>query len=737
MKLSLSNKLFAGFALLSLLTVFSGLTTFTIIEKMAESQRNIELLQDFELTINTLEDASTTPGHTSIVSSKSYEDFLANLDRAKKLAAKILRSSACPLPNNASRPDEADSCQTVMLETIDVYPQVATDYYEKKLLDTNLIEKNRYLYRRMIEIAEQLPAKTQKNRTTTIINHLEMLKHDFEETNDHNSIAEMQLKFQQLQTLDQGPDLVKLAEIFIANNEQTYLNRLNIRKNKKLLSERTTRFRKTAKNIRQTIVENSRNSQKRIRVLVVLASLLSIALTLSFWLLTSRRLALFLSNQKNAITAIKSGNYDYAATTYPADELGQLCTFMKSLATDLKKEIDDRESSQQRKKDLEVQLIKAQRHESIGLLTEGIVHDFNNILTGITGYTDLALARLEDDHPVKKYLEIIAKSGQQAAEMTRKLSSFTRKQEPGKQILDINTMISNLFKTLNRMIGENIILELETMPDLPNVMADPAQIEQVLLNMVVNGKDAMPTGGKLTIKTTTVSLDESAVDHLEGVDPGDFVQISITDNGAGMTDEVKEKIFEPLFTTKPTDRGTGLGLAAVLDIIKQHNGHITVDSVVNQGTTFNFFLPIVTAGDKNKIPDKQTAYEPSIVRGQETILLVDDNDTARDFICETLEYCGYKILTASSGNEAVKVLHQTDYKIDLLLTDIVMPGMNGAALAEIAKKIHPTIKIIFMSGYDDLAADPELKMTPPSGEFLKKPMSIETLSRKVREVIDS
>ena len=735
MKLSLANKLFTGFALLSLLTILSGLTTFITIERMAASQRDIKLLHEFELTVNTLEDATTTQDKTSEFSSQSYEEFLGNLGRGKKLAAKILQSSACLSPQNALPPDTTNSCQTVMIEAIEAYPQAAVDFYEKTLLITNLIEKNRYIYKRMIETVDQFPQKAQKSRATTAINQLEMLKHEFEKTNSHNLIVEMRTKYQKLQTLDQAPDLAELAKKFIDNCEQTYLNRLQIDKNKKLLSESTNRFRKTAKITRQTVVENGQNSQRLIRILIVLVSLTSIALTLAFWLLTSRRLARFLSNQKKAIAAIKSGNYDYAAPSHPDDEFGELCTFIKSLATDLKREIDERESSQQRKKDLQIQLTKAQRHESIGMLTEGIAHDFNNILTGITGYTDLALAQLEDDHPVKKYLEIISKSGQQAAEMTRKLSTFNRKQEPGKQSLDINTMLTNLFKILNRMIGDDIILELETMPDLPNVMADPAQIEQVLMNMAVNGKDAMPTGGKLLIKTTAVSLDESAVEHLEGVDPGNFVQISITDNGAGMTDEIKDKIFDPLFTTKPTDRGTGLGLATVFDIIKQHNGHVSVDSAVDQGTTFNFFLPIVAAD--LKVTGEQTPGDPSIARGQETILLVDDNDTARDFICESLEYCGYKLLTANSGKEAVKVIHQTDYKIDLLLTDVVMPGMNGARLAEIAKNIHPTIKIIFMSGYDDLPADPELKITAPAGEFLKKPMSIQSLSRKVRDVIDS
>ena len=183
-----------------------------------------------------------------------------------------------------------------------------------------------------------------------------------------------------------------------------------------------------------------------------------------------------------------------------------------------------------------------------------------------------------------------------------------------------------------------------------------------------------------------------------------------------MTDEVKEKIFDPFFTTKATHRGTGLGLATVFGIIKQHNGHVTVDSVTDQGTTFNFFLPFIDAELSYDV--QQPVSDRTIVRGQETILLVDDNDTARDFVCETLEYCGYKLLTANSGSEAVKVMHQTDYTIDLLLTDVIMPGMNGMELAEIAKKVHPETKVIFMSGYDDLPIDHELKTTAPKESFL-------------------
>jgi len=244
----------------------------------------------------------------------------------------------------------------------------------------------------------------------------------------------------------------------------------------------------------------------------------------------------------------------------------------------------------------------------------------------------------------------------------------------------------------------------------------------------------MPDGGKLMIKTSTTSLDISEVDSLDGVDPGNFIIISITDNGIGMSDEVKEKIFEPSFTSKKSHQGSGLGLATVLEIIKQHNGHLTVESTFNQGTTFNLFFPVINADPAIDAPRIFSA--PEIPGGHETILLVDDNDTARDFVCETLEYCGYKVLTASSGSEAIKVFHQTDYPIDLLITDIVMPGMNGQELARIVTKDHPETRIIFMSGYDDLSPKKELETLFPKKDFLKKPMPIDSLSRKVRKVLD-
>jgi signal transduction histidine kinase len=731
MRWSLAHKLFAGFALLSLLTVLLGAASLTVIAGLAESQRNIGLLQELALRLNTLTAATAAQNNISFSPAISPTDFQADLDGIRVMAEKIAKSRPCA----RTRPEESDSCPAIMQELRDSYPQAAIGHYEKTIATLRLITKNRDTYNGMQAAAAQLPPNQDKLLATTIIDRLAILSHDLAEANSRETITLMQANRQGLRALHPGAKLMELAETFIADSEQLVLNQLDLRNRRQHLAETTSRFTSRAAAISRAIRQDSHARQQPLRAAIIFLSLCSVALTLLFWRLIARRLSRFLHDQKSAISSINSGNYDYQLRREPADELTELSVFTKNLAVNLKEEIARREDSHQDKKTLQSQLTQAQRLESVGLLAGGIAHDFNNILTGITGYTDLALARLEDNHPAKRYLEIIAQAGQKARDLTKQLQLFSRKQEPNKQVVNINTLIANLLKMLARMIGENIVLAFEPTADLPNVMADAAQLEQALLNMAVIAKGAMPDGGRLTIKTAAAALDKSTVGPLEGVDPGDFIRISITDTGTGPPEGGKEKVRDPFFATKDTHASAGLGRATVREIIKQHNGHVTVDRAGNRTTTFNLFLPVVTAEQAGHA--QPAAAAPTIPRGHETILLVDDNDTAREFICETLEYYGYKLLTANSGNQAIKIMHQTNYPIDLLLTDIVMPGMNGRELAELARKDHPKIKVIFMSGYGDRPGGREPETLAPAGDFLKKPLSITTLTRKMREVLDS
>jgi signal transduction histidine kinase/ActR/RegA family two-component response regulator len=669
---------------------------------------------------------------TSLVSSNSFaltlnrDTYISDLDTIKELSGKILLSD--------NSPAEQDNRNENMVQTLAYYRQTAINFFDRSELAAKIRQRNAYMYLQMSEQLKELPASSKKAQSTSIIHQLEILKHEFERTNDPVLLNKMDSTARHLRKLSISDDLTTMSASFIAVNEKAYFNTLALLDTQKLLADSSANFLLLADDISRSLREDNAAKFREIRSITISLVLLSISMTLLFWALTSRRLNRFLRNQKRAISSISSGKYDYETGKIANDELGDVCHFTKELASNMKGEIEERERFQKDKEQLGYQLTQAQKLESIGLLAGGVAHDFNNLLTGINGYTDLALAQLEDNHPVKRYLEIIARSGEKASELTRQLLAFSRKQEMVKQVTAPNELIMNLSKLLNRVLGDDIALELTSAPELPEIMADPAQIEQVMMNMAVNAKDAMPNGGKLTISTSAVTLGKSAINQLDGVDPGDFVQISIGDNGTGIPPEIKEKIFDPFFTTKDTDRGSGLGLAMVFGIIRQHNGHVTVESEPNQGTTFNFFLPALETGtDLSSVAE---AAETELTGGTETILLVDDNDTARDFICETLEFFGYKVLAANSGNAAIKTINQTNYAIDLLISDVVMPGMNGRELAETVRIGDAKIKIIFMSGYTEQNIDQETLSSDLSKDFLRKPISIDTLIHKVREVLD-
>jgi PAS domain S-box-containing protein len=382
--------------------------------------------------------------------------------------------------------------------------------------------------------------------------------------------------------------------------------------------------------------------------------------------------------------------------------------------------------------ELEIQYRQTQKIDSIGRLAGGVAHDFNNILAVICGHTDLALAQLSPDAPLRSNLECIQESAERAANLTRQLLAFARRQVIEPRRINLNELIVNLNKMLHRLIGEDIKLVTQTAPDLGQIKADPGQIEQVLLNLVVNARDAMPDGGTLTIHTDNVTLDEDyARRHL--VTPGDYVMVSVSDTGAGMTDEVKQHIFEPFFTTKEQGKGTGLGLATCFGIIQQSNGHIHSDSQVDKGTQFKIYLPRVRG-----LEDSNSSREipVSLPQGTETILLAEDEPSLRQLMARVLRTQGYTVLEAADGHEALTLAQANGAKIQLLLTDVIMPGLSGKTLAEWLGQVNPAVRVLFISGYINNNAVRDA-MSKPGTFFLQKPFNPLNLTEKVREAIEA
>ncbi len=386
------------------------------------------------------------------------------------------------------------------------------------------------------------------------------------------------------------------------------------------------------------------------------------------------------------------------------------------------------------RKRLEEQLRQAQKMEAVGRLAGGVAHDFNNLLTAITGYSDLALTRLREGDRVRKHVLEIKKAGESAASLTRQLLAFSRRQVLIPQILDLNSVVSNVQKMLRRMIGEDI--DLVTLPaaDLGHVKADPGQIEQVIMNLAVNARDAMPQGGKLTVETANVDLDESYTRSHIDVMPGRYVMLALSDTGCGMDAETLSHIFEPFYTTKEEGKGTGLGLATVYGIVKQSGGHIWVSSDLGQGTTFKIYLPRVEAAVEKLMPGRMAAGLP---RGAETVLLVEDEVIVRDLVREVLQSSGYTVLVASGAAEALAISEQrAPGPVHLMLTDVVMPEMDGPQLADHLACLYPKMKVLYMSGHTDAAVARHVKLSRDI-PYLQKPFAAEVLARKVREVLDT
>jgi two-component system cell cycle sensor histidine kinase/response regulator CckA len=396
------------------------------------------------------------------------------------------------------------------------------------------------------------------------------------------------------------------------------------------------------------------------------------------------------------------------------------------------RDITDRKRAEEEMRALQEQLLQSQKMEAIGRLAGGIAHDFNNVLTIISGYGQLSLMEVQDDGHLRGNLEEILRGAERASDLVRQLLAFSRRQLMEMKVIDLNFLIRNLDKMLRRVIGEDIELRTLLVEDLGRVRADSGQIQQVIMNLAVNARDAMPSGGVLTIETANVELDEYYTLKHGGVIPGHYIMLSVSDTGTGMTPEIRERVFDPFFTTKEKSKGTGLGLSTVYGIVKQSGGNIRVHSKPGNGTTFKIYLPRVDQ-PLTEVTDEITVEE--FPRGNETILVVEDEEEVRNLTVGILKRQGYKVLQASHGDEALRVCKENGEPIHLMVTDVVMPRMSGRDLAECLFPLRPEMNILYMSGYTDSAIVHQGALEE-GVNYIQKPFTPDALARKVREVLD-
>jgi PAS domain S-box-containing protein len=427
-------------------------------------------------------------------------------------------------------------------------------------------------------------------------------------------------------------------------------------------------------------------------------------------------------------TAVELSGRHKSGRDIPVEiSFGEFVKNGKHLITGIARDITER-------KQLEERLRQTLKLEAIGRLAGGLAHDFNNLITVIAGYSDLAIRWLQPEDPLWHSIEEIKLAGERAASLTRQLLAFSRRQVLQPRVLDLNTLVSEMERMLRRLIGEDVAMRTVLDPELGSIKADPGQIEQVIMNLVVNARDAMPNGGKLTVETKRVDIEEEYASQKHvSVKSGPYVMLAVSDTGSGMDEQTRSRIFEPFFTTKETGKGTGLGLSTVYGIVRQSGGNIWVYSEINRGTTFKIYLPCVPGAPQEY---KRNVDLVQTFMGSETILLAEDDETVRNLVREVLERCGHRVLEAPNGGSALLICERYKEPIHLLLTDVVMPEMSGRELANRLARIRADMRVLYMSGYtdDSIVHHGILESGIP---FIQKPFTPATLARKVRETLDA